>query len=189
MQFSIIVPVYNRPDEMSEFLQSLSEQSDKDFEVMVMESPSPHRCKAICESYMNKLRIRYIEKDSSRSDRRNQGMHMASGDYFMLFDSDCIIPKDYVKIVRAKLESNYTDCYGGPDSGDASFNIVQKAVNYAMTSLMTTGGIRGGKKDMKDFLPRAFNMGLSREVFNAVGGYREMIGEDVDLSQIGREHV
>ena len=182
MKFSVIVPVYNRPDEMVEFLDSLAAQEDCDFEVMVMEAPSEHTCQQLCASYEGRLNITHILKDSSRSDRRNEGMRLASGDYFMLFDSDCILPPNYIKVVREALEANYCDCYGGPDSANASFSDLQLAVNYAMTSIMTTGGIRGGMKNVNNYLPRAFNMGLSKMVFETVGGYREMIGEDVDLS-------
>lgn len=182
MKFSIIVPVYRRPDEIQEFLSSLAAQTDHDFEVLIMEGPSDKLCKNVCDSFANKLSIRYVLKDSSRSDRRNEGMRMASGDYLLLFDSDVILPKDYIAIVRRSLTDDYVDCFGGPDSADQTFSDIQLAVNYAMTSVMTTGGIRGATKKVDKFLPRAFNMGLSKKVFETIGGYREMIGEDVDLS-------
>ena len=131
---------------------------------------------------MNSLNIKYFEENTGRSTRRNHGMAYASGDYFLLFDSDCIIPPHYISVVRDSLSKNYLDCFGGPDNADDTFSTLQLAINYSMTSIMTTGGIRGGRKKMKNFMPRAFNMGFSKEVFEKTNGYREMIGEDVDLS-------
>ncbi len=167
---------------MVEFLTSLANQNDKDFEILVMESPSKNECEELCKSFEKELNISYYRKDSSRSDRRNEGMRLANGDYFLLFDSDCIIPPNYISVVRKALSLNYCDCFGGPDTCDISFNTLQLAVNYSMTSMLTTGGIRGKTKKVDNYLPRAFNMGFSRDVFEKTNGYREMIGEDVDLS-------
>lgn len=182
LHFSIIVPVYNRPEEMQELLASLAGQTDPDFEVVVMEAPGERSCENAVEAYKDKLQIVYCVENTGRSARRNQGMKIAQGNYFLLFDSDCILPPAYIATVRRSLTTNYVDCYGGPDAADESFSVLQKAVNYAMTSFLTTGGIRGGMKNVNKFLPRAFNMGFSREVFEHTGGYKEMIGEDVDLS-------
>lgn len=182
IDFSIIVPVYNRPQEMDEFLASLAAQSDCDFEVVVMEGTCKNSCRTVCDRYADRLNIQFHSRDTGRSDRRNEGMRLAKGNYFMLFDSDCILPKDYVATVRGALQCDYVDCYGGPDSADNTFSDMQLAVNYSMTSIMTTGGIRGGMKNVNKYLPRAFNMGFSRTVFDRTGGYLEMIGEDVDLS-------
>lgn len=182
LKFSIIVPVYNRPDEMREFLDSLARQTDTDFEVMVMEGECEHSCKSVCDTYSSQLNIHYHQRPSGRSARRNEGMQLASGNYFLLFDSDCILPPVYIGQLRSALARHYVDCYGGPDSADHTFTDLQLAINYAMTSIMTTGGIRGGMKDVRKYLPRAFNMGFSREVFERTGGYLDMIGEDVDLS-------
>lgn len=182
ISFSIIVPVYNRPQEMREFLESLANQSDLDFEVVVTEGTCRNSCRDVCESYSGKLNIRFYNSDTGRSARRNEGMRLASGNYFMLFDSDCVLPEKYVATVRAALRKDYVDCYGGPDCADETFSDMQLAINYSMTSIMTTGGIRGGMKNVNKFLPRAFNMGFSREVFERTGGYLDMIGEDVDLS-------
>ena len=182
LQFSIIVPVYNRPLEMKEFLESLALQSDKEFEVLVMEGKCEHSCKSVCDQYSDRLNIKFYEDNSGRSERRNLGMKLASGNYFLLFDSDCILPKDYISIVRKALMDDYLDCFGGPDRADDTFSDMQLSINYSMTSIMTTGGIRGGMKALDKFLPRSFNMGLSREVFDVTGGYLDMIGEDTDLS-------
>lgn len=182
LQFSIIVPVYNRPQEMDEFLESLVLQTDKDFDVMVMEGKCEHSCKLVCDKYCDRLNIKFYEDNSGRSERRNLGMQLALGNYFLLFDSDCILPKDYIAIVRKVLTDDYVDCFGGPDRADDTFSDMQLAINYSMTSIMTTGGIRGGMKALDKFLPRSFNMGLSREVFDVTGGYLDMIGEDTDLS-------
>jgi GT2 family glycosyltransferase len=181
IQFSIIVPVLNRPDEIKEFLESLSQQIDKDFEIVIMEGQSAHPCDEICKEYSKVLNIKYIKNQIlSRSIRRNLGIEAATGNYVIFFDSDCILPPEYIEIIRKQLNENYTDCFGGPDNANKSFNTLQKAINYSMTSIFTTGGIRGGKSE--NFLPRAFNMGFSKDVYAKVGGYDEIIGEDIDLS-------
>lgn len=182
LEFSIIVPVYNRPQEMEEFLDGLARQTDQDFEVMVMEGRCQNSCRGVCGSFSDRLNIRFYERESGRSERRNEGMSLASGNYFLLFDSDCVLPDNYIATLRKELTENYVDCFGGPDTADSTFTDLQLAINYSMTSIMTTGGIRGGMKNTAKYLPRAFNMGFSREVFLKAGGYLDMIGEDVDLS-------
>jgi glycosyltransferase involved in cell wall biosynthesis len=183
LHLSIIVPVFNRPDEVTELLESLSKQTDKDFEVLVIEDGSTLKCDEVCKAYEDKLNLHYYFKpNSGRSETRNYGMDRASGNYFIIFDSDCIMPERYVELVKKHLTTSYVDCYGGPDAADRSFNDMQKAISYSMTSFMTTGGIRGGTKNVKKFSPRSFNMGISKEVYEKVGGYKNMIGEDIDLS-------
>jgi glycosyltransferase involved in cell wall biosynthesis len=183
MKFSIIVPVYNRPDEVDELLQSLVNQTNKDFEILIVEDGSNLKCEQVCKKYGEQLDLNYFYKENSgRSDTRNYGMQRAKGDYFLIFDSDCILPPKYMAEVTSCLKASYTDCFGGPDSANSTFSAMQKAINYSMTSMMTTGGIRGATKNVNNFSPRSFNMGLSREVFEKVGGYKNMIGEDIDLS-------
>jgi len=181
--FSIIVPVYNRPDEVKELLESLSLQTFKDFELVLVEDGSTNPCSNEVEAWRSIMQIHYIVKENTgRSDTRNAGMQHAKGDYFIFFDSDCIIPLHYLETANRLLHENYADCFGGPDSEHPSFSNLQKAVSYAMTSFWTTGGIRGGKVNMEKFKPRTFNMGFSREVFEEVGGFKDMYGEDIDLS-------
>ena len=183
MFFSLIVPIYNRPDEADELLESLSEQTFTDFELVLVEDGSTKPCEDVVEKYRSVIIINYIKKENSgRSDTRNVGMKNATGEYFVFFDSDCIIPPDYLKIVNKSLMADYADCYGGPDREHPSFNTMQKAINYAMTSFWTTGGIRGGKVNMEKFKPRTFNMGFSRAVYEKVGDFKDMFGEDIDLS-------
>ena len=183
MFFSLIVPIYNRPDEAHELLESLAEQTYTDFELVLVEDGSTMPCVSEVEKFSSKININYIIKDNSgRSDTRNVGMRNAKGDYFIFFDSDCIIPPHYLETVNRMLEQNYADCYGGPDKEHPSFSVMQKAINYAMTSFWTTGGIRGGKVNMEKFKPRTFNMGFSRAVYEKVGGFKDMYGEDIDLS-------
>ena len=183
MFFSIIVPIYNRPDEAFELLESLSVQTFTGFELVLIEDGSPKPCDAVVEQFRSLLSINYIVKENSgRSDTRNVGMKNARGDYFIFFDSDCIIPPRYLEVVNDLLINNYVDCFGGPDKEHPSFNSTQKAINYAMTSFWTTGGIRGGKVNMEKFKPRTFNMGFSRAVYEKVGGFKDMYGEDIDLS-------
>ena len=182
MRFSIIVPVYNRPDEVCELLASLSEQTFTGFELVLVEDGSTKPCATEVEKFRSLLSVCYIVKENTgRSDSRNVGMANATGDYFLFFDSDCILPPVYLETVNNFLNDDYTDCYGGPDRELPSFSPMQKAINYAMTSFWTTGGIRGGKKNMKRFEPRTFNMGFARHVFERVGGFKNMFGEDIDL--------
>lgn len=181
--FSIIIPVYNRPQEVKELLESLSIQTFKNFEVLIIEDGSTLKCDTIVQEYKNRLNIVYFYKENSgRSKTRNYGMDKANGDYFVFFDSDCIIPSNYLNTVEKTLRLNYVDCYGGPDNAHESFSYLQKAINYSMTSFFTTGGIRGGKKGLEKFSPRTFNMGFSRLVFETVGEFKDMFGEDIDLS-------
>jgi len=183
MFFSIIVPIYNRPDEAFELLESLSEQTYTDFELVLIEDGSSKPCAEEAEKFRTKININYIVKENTgRSDTRNVGMKNAKGDYFIFFDSDCVIPPHYFETVNKMLKDDFADCFGGPDKEHVSFNTMQKAVNYAMTSFWTTGGIRGGKVNMEKFKPRTFNMGFSREVYEKVGGFKDMYGEDIDLS-------
>ncbi len=181
--FSVIIPVYNRPAEVEDLLRSLAEQSSKDFEVYLVEDGSTVRCDEVASRYNDRLDLHYHYKDNEgRSIARNYGIERASGNYFIFFDSDCVIPGDYFKILKAELEREYVDCFGGPDAASDDFSDVQKAINFSMTSFLTTGGIRGGKVQLEKFVPRSFNMGYSRKVWEKVGGFREMFSEDIDMS-------
>lgn len=181
--FSIIVPVYNRPDEISDLLSSLAAQTDKGFETIIVEDGSTVVCRNQCEAHIDDARVKYFYKDNEgRSIARNHGMDRASGDFFIFVDSDCILPPDYIAKLRKSLADAPADCFGGPDAAHESFSDTQKAINYAMTSFLTTGGIRGGKVSMEKFTPRTFNMGFSKEVYEEVGGFREMFSEDIDMS-------
>lgn len=181
--FSVIVPVYNRIDEVRDLLKSLSLQTVKDFEVVIVEDGSTLPCKEVVDEYASTVQIQYFHKSNEgRSIARNYGMEHARGEYFVFFDSDCVIPERYFEVLAAQLKSHYTDCFGGPDAAHDSFTDVQKAINYSMTSFLTTGGIRGGKVKLDKFVPRSFNMGYSRKVWQTIGGFREMFSEDIDMS-------
>lgn len=181
--FSVIVPVFNRPDEISDLLASLASQSDSGFETVIVEDGSTIPCREQCEAYAGRLSLKYFYKDNEgRSIARNYGMDRAGGDYFIFVDSDCILPPDYIARLREALGEKPADCFGGPDAAHESFTDTQKAINYSMTSFLTTGGIRGGKVHMEKFTPRTFNMGFSRQVYDRVGGFREMFSEDIDMS-------
>lgn len=184
MPFSIIIPLYNRPEEMDELLASLCAQTDKQFEVIIAEDGSARKSDAVAEKYRPLLDITYFYKSNSGPGlSRNAGAARAKYDYLIFFDSDCIIPPHYIETVARSLRTKFVDAYGGPDAALPSFTTVQKAINYSMTSFFTTGGIRGKSKSMDRFHPRSFNMGVSREAFNAVGGYGRMrFGEDIDFS-------
>lgn len=184
MKYSVIVPVYNRIDEVKELLESLAAQSVKNFEVIIVEDGSSEPCRTECEKASHRgLDVKYYYKENEgRSIARNYGMERATGDYFVFFDSDCVIPPDYFRKLDLELKKHYLDCYGGPDAAHESFSDTQKAINYSMTSFLTTGGIRGGKVQLEKFVPRTFNTGFSREVYNKVGGFREMFSEDIDMS-------
>lgn len=181
--YSIIIPVYNRPVEVRELLNSLLLQTFKDFEVLIVEDGSAIRCDEVVKEYEGRLNVRYFFKpNSGRSLTRNYGMERAEGEYLIFFDSDCIIPADYFQKVTDYLKETKADCFGGPDRAHASFSLMQKAISYSMTSFLTTGGIRGSKKGLEKFVPRTFNMGFSREAYLKVGGFKDMFGEDIDLS-------
>lgn len=182
--FSIIIPVYNRPNEVDELLESLSKQTYLDFEVLLIEDGSTEKCDLVAQKYNDEINIRYYYKENSgRSETRNYGMEKAKGEYFVFFDSDCIIPHFYFEKIKKTLTENYTDSYGGPDKADESFSDLQKAISFSMTSFLTTGGIRGSKGvKMEKFAPRTFNMGFSKKVYETVGGFKNMFGEDIDLS-------
>ncbi len=184
MFFSIIIPLYNRPQEIDELLDSLTKQTNNQFEVIVVEDGSTEKSDFIVEKYGSKLNLVYFEKSNSGPGlTRNEGAKRAKGDYLIFFDSDCIIPPNYIENTYRFLQNSYTDAYGGPDSAMPTFTTVQKAINYSMTSFFTTGGIRGGHKSMDRFHPRSFNLGVSKVAFEALDGYGKMrFGEDIDFS-------
>jgi glycosyltransferase involved in cell wall biosynthesis len=184
MFFSIVIPLYNRPQEIDELLESLTHQTYMQFEVLVIEDGSVKDARAIVEKYNHSLDIHYFYKpNEGQGFARNYGFERASGDYFIVFDSDCLIPKDYLEIVRDYLYEHPLDAFGGPDAAHKSFSPVQKAISYAMTSPFTTGGIRGNAKHIGQFHPRSFNMGISREVYEQVGGFiLTRLGEDIEYS-------
>ncbi len=185
MYYSFVIPVFNRPEEIDELLQSLTQQLyTKDFEVVVIEDGSTVTCEQVVEKYHTHLNISYYFKpNSGPGDSRNYGMQVAKGNYYIILDSDCIIPPNYLNEVDAFLEASYVDCFGGPDSAHESFSDIQKAINQSMTSFLTTGGIRGGSEKLGQFQPRSFNMGISEKAFEASGGFGKIHpGEDPDLS-------
>lgn len=181
-RFSVIVPVYNRIDEVEDLMASLEAQTCMNFEVVIVEDGSTMPCEDAVRRHPG-VRSKYFYKgNEGRSIARNYGMERAEGDYFIFFDSDCVIPERYFEILSRELDSTPVDCFGGPDAAHDSFSSTQKAINYAMTSFLTTGGIRGGRMSLEKFTPRTFNMGFSREVYERVGGFREMFSEDIDMS-------
>lgn len=184
MFFSIIIPLYNRPQEIDELLYTLTKQTYLQFEVLVIEDGSSNDAKHIVDKYVNLLDLKYFVKpNSGQGFSRNFGFEKAKGDYFVIFDSDCLIPANYLEIVSDYLYEHKLDAFGGPDAAHDSFTPVQKAISYAMTSPFTTGGIRGNKKHIGQFHPRSFNMGLSREVWEKVGGFiLTRLGEDIEYS-------
>lgn len=184
MRYSFIVPVFNRPDEVDELLASLTRQSLKDFEVIVVEDGSQVPCGEVCAKYASQLDIHYYSKpNSGPGQSRNYGVERARGEYVIILDSDVVLPDGYLAAVDDELRREPADAFGGPDSAHPSFTPTQKAISYSMTSFFTTGGIRGGKKKLDKFYPRSFNMGIRREVYNALGGFSKMrFGEDIDFS-------
>jgi len=184
-QFSIIIPVYNRPQEIDELLHSLTKQTySKNFEIIVVEDGSEIKAKDIVEIFSKELNVKYFYKENTGAGAsRNFGMQHATGNYFIIFDSDCIIPPNYLVEVDKALNNKSTDAFGGADAAHDSFTVIQKAINYTMTSFLTTGGIRGNKKAVGKFQPRSFNFGISKEAFEKTKGFSKMkIGEDIDLT-------
>ncbi len=184
MQFSIIIPVYNRPQEVDELLGSLCRQTFKDFEVVVVEDGSTEKCDTVCQSYADRLPVNYhFKPNSGPGPSRNYGAERSQGDYLIILDSDVIVPDDYLETIKQELDRLPADAFGGPDRAHTSFTPIQKAINYSMTSFFTTGGIRGGRHKMDKFYPRSFNLGIRKSVYEALGGFSPMrYGEDIDLS-------
>jgi glycosyltransferase involved in cell wall biosynthesis len=184
MKYSIIIPVYNRPEEVEELLESLKDQHHHDFEVLIVEDGSQVPCKEVVERYEEIFTVRYFQKhNEGPGPTRNYGAERAEGDYLLFFDSDCLIPPGYLQEIDRELERERVDAFGGPDASHPSFKPIQKAISYSMTSFFTTGGIRGGKEKMDRFYPRSFNMGISREVYRVTGGFSRLrFGEDLDFS-------
>lgn len=185
LTYSIIIPVYNRPQEIDALLESLTKQTfTDDFEVLVIEDGSTLKSDEVVSKYEGLLNVKYHFKENTGAGAsRNFGIELATGNYFIIFDSDCIIPSHYLAAVDFALDENYTDAFGGADAAHDSFTTVQKAINYSMTSFLTTGGIRGNKNSIGKFQPRSFNFGISRLAYRFIGGFSDMkIGEDIDLT-------
>ena len=184
MKYSLIIPVYNRPDEVAELLESLTVQRMKDFEVIIVEDGSQTPCKEVCDRYADRLDLHYhVKENGGPGQARNYGAERAKGEYFIVLDSDVVVPEGYLEAVDAELLREPCDAFGGPDAAHTSFTDIQKAISYSMTSFFTTGGIRGGKKKLDKFYPRSFNMGIRADVYRELGGFSKMrFGEDIDFS-------
>lgn len=184
MRYSIVIPVYNRPDELEELLQSLTTQRFHEFEVIVVEDGSSLPANQVCAHYTTNLNLLYLTKpNSGPGPSRNYGAERATGDYVIVLDSDCILPEGWLEAIEDGLQKTHADAFGGPDRAHPDFSPIQKAINYSMTSFFTTGGIRGGKKRADKFYPRSFNMGVRRTVWNTLQGFAPMrFGEDIDFS-------
>ncbi len=180
---SIVVPVYNRPDEMKELLQSLAQQTDNNFELIVVEDGSSLSSESVVREYEGVIDVRYLSKpNTGAGDSRNHGSALVRGRYIIYLDSDCVAPPQYIEILNNYLKNSGVYLFGGPDAASDDFSNFQKAVNYSMTSFFTTGGIRGGKRKVVKFYPRSCNMGYSKEAYDKFGGFTRMrTGEDVEL--------
>lgn len=185
MRYSFIIPVYNRPDEVDELLESLTKQTLKDFEVVVVEDGSSVPCKEVVNKYTTELSIQYIDKENSgQGFSRNVGFEHAKGEFFILMDSDCIVPDTYLQAVDDGIQEKNLDAFGGPDRAHPSFTDIQKAINYSMTSFFTTGGIRDKEDGLEQYHPRSFNMGFKRSIVDKVGGFKiTRMGEDIEFSE------
>lgn len=189
-KYSIVVPVYNRPDEADELLESLCSQTLKDFEVVIVEDGSRNTCKDVCDRYADILDLHYYYKENSGPGQtRNYGVERARGEYVIIVDSDAVTPPGFMQAIDDELQRQPCDAWGGPDAAHESFTDIQKAISYAMTSFFTTGGIRGGKKQLDKFYPRSFNLGVRREAYLQLGGFSKtrfskmaLYGEDIDFS-------
>ncbi len=184
MYFSIIIPVFNRPQEINDLLKSLTLQEFKDFEVIIVEDGSQVSSEKVVNYHSSLLNIRYFYINNiGQGFARNFGMGKAQGLYFVLFDSDCIIPAEYLSILKLRIINRQLDAHGGPDAADDDFSLFQKAINYSMTSLLTTGGIRGKMKNPAKYQARGFNMGMTKDAFLTSGGFIDPNqGEDIELS-------
>lgn len=184
IKYSFVVPVFNRPDEVNELLGSLTRQSVRCFEVIIVEDGSTITCQKECSHYSGQLNMRYYSKpNTGPGQTRNYGVERARGEWVIVVDSDVVLPDGYLKAVDTALSKETIDAFGGPDSAHPSFTPTQKAISYSMTSFFTTGGIRGGRRKLDKFYPRSYNMGIRRDVYLRLGGFSEMrFGEDIDFS-------
>ncbi len=183
--FSLIIPVYNRPEEIRELLESLLAQDfQQKYEIVIIEDGSSQTSERVVSQFTDQLSIAYYQKENTGpGDSRNYGMKKAKGNYYIILDSDCLLPPLYLTEAETELRNDFVHCFGGPDAAHGSFSTVQKAINFAMTSFLTTGGIRGGKRTVNKFQPRSFNMGISKEAFEKTGGFGKIHpGEDPDLT-------
>lgn len=185
-KYSFVIPVFNRPDEVRELLESMTRQTFNDFEVIIVEDGSVTPCKEVCEQFSNRLDIHYYYKENSGPGQsRNYGAERAQGQWLIVLDSDVVLPDGYLAAADAMLRTQHADisAWGGPDAAHPDFTPVQKAISYSMTSFFTTGGIRGGRAKLDKFYPRSYNMGIRREVYQQLGGFSKMrFGEDIDFS-------
>ncbi|MBN7817907.1 glycosyltransferase [Algoriphagus pacificus] len=184
MFFSVIIPVYNRPQELQELLKSLTNQSFSDFEVLVMDDGSTIKSDSIVNSFQKDLNINYVHQpNQGQGFARNDGMKLAQGSFFVILDSDVVLPQNYLSLLKTAIQERFLDAFGGPDAAAQDFSTLQKAMNFAMTSFWTTGGIRGKLKDPSKYQARGFNMGVSRKVFEKLGGFVDPNkGEDIEWS-------
>ena len=188
MKYSIIVPVFNRPNEVDELLESLSHQTYRDFEVIIVEDGSKIPCKDVCDKYADILDLHYYAKpNSGPGQSRNYGAERANGEWLIVLDSDVVLPEGYLAAANSSLFTLHSslpcDAFGGPDAAHPDFTPIPKAISYSMTSFFTTGGIRGGKAKLDKFFPRSYNMGIRRDVYMELGGFSKMrFGEDIDFS-------
>ena len=182
--FSVVIPVYNRPEELLELLDSIAAQTRSPEEIVIVEDGSTVKSKEVVDSFEGRLTIKYIyQENTGQGFARNTGYKNATGDYFFVFDSDCVLPPTYFEIVEEFLKRNPLDAFGGPDASHPDFTVVQKAISHTMTSFFTTGGMRGGKRRVGSYHPRSFNMAISREVFEKTQGYIiPFMGEDLEFS-------
>ncbi len=185
IKYSLIIPVFNRPEEIEDVLSCLVKQTYTNFEIIIAESGSTNTSESVVNSYKDRLDARwFMYKNDGQGFTRNFGMTKATGDYFIILDSDILLDDNYIESVNNHLQTNWLDAFGGPDRYHESFTNTQKAIDHVMTSLFTTGGIRGNKKHVGKFYPRSFNMGFSREVYNKTLGYKwPFFGEDIELSR------
>ena len=183
-KFSVVIPVYNRPQEIQELLESLAQQTTRNFEVIVVEDGSQASSEEVVRRFQGQMPIQYIYKaNSGPGPSRNAGFEIAKGDYLVIFDSDCVLPPTYFEAVECGLRQGSLDAWGGPDRAHEKFTVIQRAMGYTMSSVLTTGGIRGGNRRIGWFQPRSFNMGFSRKVYEATGGFRfDRFAEDIELS-------
>ncbi len=184
MKYTFIVPVFNRPDEVEELLESLTLQRIKNFEVIIVEDGSSLTCEGVCQKYSDSLDLHYFFKANSGPGKtRNYGAKFSHGEYLIFLDSDVVLPDGYLEAIEKELKQKDADAFGGPDRAHESFTPIQKAISFSMTSFLTTGGIRGGKKKLDKFYPRSFNMGIKSSSFKDLEGFSSMrFGEDIDLS-------
>jgi len=188
-KFSIIIPSFNRVDEITALLVSMEELRfpRSQFELIIADDGSTDETLHFIKSYSSASGLNLIlvsQSNQGPGAARNLGVAAASGDFFIFIDSDVTVPGHWLEEISKQLQLEGGQAFGGPDTYRDDFPALLKAINHSMNSFLTTGGLRGKKgKSLARYYPRSFNMGLSRALWEKTGGFSKLRhGQDIEFS-------